>query len=90
LELPLKILCGFLGVYLLFVSFQSALYGVEWLSDILYMRWSDRAEIEGMEPKKLIKDHLEYEIEGLPEQEILEDEDQSSQATKVAVERSSQ
>jgi len=54
------------------------------------MRWSDRAEIEGMEPKKLIKDHLEYEIEGLPEQEILEDEDQSSQATKVAVERSSQ
>jgi hypothetical protein len=90
LEWPVKILCGFLGVYLLFVSFQSALYGVEWLSDILYMRWSNRAEIEGMEPKKLIKDHLEYEIEGLPEQEILEDEDRSSQKTKLVVERNSQ
>ncbi len=70
LGLIVKSVIGFLGLYLLYTAFQSALYGIEWLSDILYIRWSRRAEIEDVDPKKLIKDHLEHEIEGLPEQFI--------------------
>lgn len=61
-----RILIGLLGLYLYFVSAQSAMYGIEWLSDILYTRWSRRA-IVADDPDKTIKDSLEYEIEGLPE-----------------------
>ncbi len=74
LGLIVKGIAGFLGLYLLYTAFQSALYGIEWLSDILYMRWSRRAEIEDVDPKKLIKDRLEHEVEGLPEQFIKDEQ----------------
>ncbi len=62
------ILTGF-SVYLFVVAAQSALYGVEWLSDILYVRWNRRAILEE-DPKKTIRDSLEHDIEGLPEHDL--------------------
>ena len=65
----IRILLSGLGIYIFVVASQSALYGVEWLSDILYTRWSRRAIITD-DPKKTIEDSLEYPIEGLPEKEL--------------------
>ncbi len=88
LGLIVKGILGFLGLYLLYTAFQSALYGIEWLSDILYMRWSRRAEIDEVDPKKLIKDRLEHEVEGLPEQFL--NEKQSLKNEQVLVESENQ
>lgn len=40
----IKYLITMLGITLLFMSFQAALYGVDWLGDTLYDRWNRRVD----------------------------------------------